>query len=152
MSHRDDIAGHGNVQKLKQSPGGSWTGCSADWILNSQRRSRPSEKSIVKSTKFSRDISDENVDNSFSFHLGRDISCVFSISSLFLVFCDRYNRKCLSLSSLELLSASVIHRHYDELPAVTSSLFSSIFGKIPVTKQRSEGPWHPLQGTSSSRN
>ena len=27
VSHRDDIVGHGKVQKLRQLPGGSWTGC-----------------------------------------------------------------------------------------------------------------------------
>jgi len=36
---------------------------------------------MVKSMKFSSDISDENVDNFFSFHPGRDNSCVISISS-----------------------------------------------------------------------
>ncbi|GAA6446622.1 hypothetical protein K170097C1_50130 [Hungatella effluvii] len=41
--HRDAIVGHGSVQKLRQLPGGSWTGCSADWTLNNQRRSKPAE-------------------------------------------------------------------------------------------------------------
>jgi hypothetical protein len=43
MLHRDAIVGHGSVQKLRQLPGGSWTGFLADWTLNSQRRSKPAE-------------------------------------------------------------------------------------------------------------
>lgn len=129
MSHRDDIVDYGKVQKAKRLPG-----ISADWILNSQRRSRPAETSIVKSTKFSGDIFDENADNFFSLHPGRDNSCEISILLLFIVW---------------LLSAPIIHRHYDELSIVMNSFFT-ISCKIPVTEQRSEEPWNPVQRTSSS--
>lgn len=84
----------------------------------------------------------EKLDNSFSLHHELDNSFEISISMLFIVFWSRHIRKHLSLSILWLLSASVIHRHYDELQSVANSLFLRSVAKILLTKQRSEDPWY----------